>query len=289
MNQISSKLYNYDKYLNFFHNLYTKKELPNSLIINGEEGLGKKTFVVNFLAGIVKNSKSNGLEEIIYNIVNNHYPNIKFIKKSEKNIISIEEIRDLIRYSFQTSLNNKDRFVVINNIENLNLYASNAILKILEKPPHGLYFILLKNSESLISNTISSRCYKINIKFSIEEKNNIFKKLISDYDLKDFKNFDIFNKFDTHGSKIKRIFFLKKNNLDYTNLKNIINFCINDYNSNKNLSSLLYAIQFLKNYFYLNMKENFFKFNKLFNNFKNDTNKILNYNINTDISKYIIN
>lgn len=289
MNRISSKLYDYDKYLNFFNNLYAKKKLPNSIIINGEEGIGKKTFIINFLIGVVNNVKPISLDLVIDNIINNYYPNIKFIKKNSNNIISIEEIRDLISYCSQTSFNNKDRFVIINNIENLNLYASNALLKLLEKPPHDLYFVLLKNSENLISDTILSRCHKLNIKLSNDQKNNIFINLINDYDLKNFNNFDIFNKFDTHGSKINRILFLKENNLDDQCLLNIINYCINDYNKNKNLLSLLYAVQFYKNYFYLNMKDNFFKFNKLFNNFRNDINKILNYNINIDISKYLIN
>ena len=141
----------------------------------------------------------------------------------------------------------------------------------------------------MISDTILSRCHKLNIKLSNEQKNNIFINLINDYDLKNFNNFVIFNKFDTHGSKINRILFLKENNLEDQCLLNIINYCINDYNKNKNRSSLLYAVQFYKNYFYLNMKDNFFKFNKLFNNFRNDINKILNYNINIDISKYLIN
>ena len=289
MNRISSKLYDYDKYLNFFNNLYAKKKLPNSIIINGEEGIGKKTFIINFLIGVVNNVRPISVDLVIKNIINNYYPNIKFIKKNSNNIISIEEIRDLISYSSQTSFNNKDRFVIINNIENLNLYASNALLKLLEKPPHDLYFVLLKNSENLISDTILSRCHKLNIKLSNEQKNNIFINLINDYDLKNFNNFVIFNKFDTHGSKINRILFLKENNLEDQCLLNIINYCINDYNKNKNRSSLLYAVQFYKNYFYLNMKDNFFKFNKLFNNFRNDINKILNYNINIDISKYLIN
>ena len=289
MNRISSKLYDYDKYINFFSNLYIKKKLPNSIIVNGEEGIGKKTFIINFLTGVVKNSKLINLDIVIENIVNNYYPNIKFIKKNSKNIISIEEIRDVINYCSQTSLNNKDRFVIINNIENLNLYASNALLKILEKPPQNLYCCIIKNSESQIPDTILSRCVKINIKLSNKQKNSIFKNLINDFDLKNFNNFDIFNKFDTHGSMINRILFLKENNLYDQSLLNVINYYINDYNKNKNFSSLIYAVQFYKNYFYLNMKDNFFKFNKLFNNFRNDINKVLNYNINIDISKYLIN
>ena len=175
MNRISSKLYDYDKYLNFFNNLYAKKKLPNSIIINGEEGIGKKTFIINFLIGVVNNVRPISVDLVIKNIINNYYPNIKFIKKNSNNIISIEEIRDLISYCSHTSFDNKDRFVIINNIENLNLYASNALLKLLEKPPHDLYFVLLKNSENLISDTILSRCHKLNIKLSNVQKNNIFK------------------------------------------------------------------------------------------------------------------
>ena len=51
----------------------------------------------------------------------------------EKNI-DIKQVRQLITNMTKTSLNTKPRFVLIDNIEFLNLNSINALLKILEEP-----------------------------------------------------------------------------------------------------------------------------------------------------------
>ena len=47
----------------------------------------------------------------------------------------------LFSYTNKSTFNNKARFILIDNIENLNKNSVNALLKITEEPNKNLYFI----------------------------------------------------------------------------------------------------------------------------------------------------
>ncbi len=88
----------------------------------------------------------------------------------EQNTIKTEEI-DKIKDSFITkSLNNSKRIYIINNIENLNIYSANKLLKFLEEPEDDIIAILLTSNKNNVLETILSRCFLI--RFFITNNNN---------------------------------------------------------------------------------------------------------------------
>ncbi len=281
MIKINSSLYGYSKYFKFLIYLLNLRKLPSSIIVNGPEGIGKKTFLTHFL---ISAEKSNLFKEN-YSIKNidlikfyeNKFFNIKVLE-SKDSIIGIEDIRDLKNYLKQSSLGDKARFVLISNIENLNINATNALLKLLENPPYNTYLFLLKNSEFKIPDTILSRCFKMNIEFSTKTKKEILNNLINDYNFSDFTNHTIFDYHDTPGMIIRRIEYLKENNIENEELIKIIYFCLNDFKLNKNFQSLKYSGHFAKIFFFSNMKKNFIFYGNLYNSFKKLFNGIVMYN-----------
>ena len=74
----------------------------------------------------------------------------------EKKNIDINQIREMIIFLNKSSFNNNMRFVLIDNIELLNLNSINALLKILEEPNDNINFILINNNKLL--ETLKSRC-----------------------------------------------------------------------------------------------------------------------------------
>ena len=60
---------------------------------------------------------------------------------NENKFIDINQIRELISNLNKSSFNNKPRFVLIDNIEFLNINSINALLKILEEPNKYLFYI----------------------------------------------------------------------------------------------------------------------------------------------------
>ena len=101
-------------------------------------------------------------------------PNFFLVRpKEDKKNIEIDQIRELIGFCNKSSFNDKPRFVIIDDIEYLNLNSSNALLKILEEPNNGIYFILINNSSKILS-TIKSRCLTFNISFNFMLKFKIY-------------------------------------------------------------------------------------------------------------------
>jgi len=142
--KILDKLVNQFSYSSNFHHAH---------IIFGNKGIGKATMVRNFIKRIVNNEDHYDLSV---------HPDI-FILESNNDIISIDNIRDLICFVSLKSSSIQYKFILIDSIDDFNTASSNAILKILEEPTKNTYFFIINHNPSLVSETIQSRCIKIHI------------------------------------------------------------------------------------------------------------------------------
>ncbi len=134
------------------------KKIPHAIIIEGDKGLGKKT-LAKFLAKACLceentpclNCKSCHLIDV------GTHPDSQ-ITEPQKNIIKVDEIRNLRLEAFMSPMQSKARVFIINDAHTMNSNAQNALLKVLEEPPKNVTFILLTKSASLLLETIRSRC-----------------------------------------------------------------------------------------------------------------------------------
>ena len=148
---------------------------------------------------------------------NRSNPNLILIDINvDKKSIDINQIRDLIVKLNKSSFNEKPRFVLIDNIELLNVNSINALLKILEEPTDKVHFILINNNKKILS-TLSSRC--INFKISLTHKKclEISKNLLNDQ-LNNVINEDLLNYYFTPGNIFKLVKFAKNNKYDLANI-----------------------------------------------------------------------
>ena len=218
MNKVNDSLYFYENYFQSLNNLLISKNLPQSIIFSGEDGLGKKTFLLHFFVfHLLDSSKKDEYlnnfivrdKDILKKLLNNEIVNFKILEKKEKNSsIQIEEIRELIAFCSYEASFSSPRFVLISNIEDLNANATNSLLKLLEEPPKNTYFFLIRNSHTKIYETILSRCYKVNIKMNKKISDKLLRKLLNDFDLSEFVNFDHFDSYDTPGTIVKKIIYI---------------------------------------------------------------------------------
>ncbi|MGL5050425.1 MAG: ATPase [Fusobacteriaceae bacterium] len=79
-----------------------------------------------------------------------------------ENNSKIEEVRKLISKVGTSSYEGGSKIFIIENLEKFKNIALNTLLKTIEEPPKGNYFILLTNSLNILS-TIKSRSIIINI------------------------------------------------------------------------------------------------------------------------------
>ncbi|MED5430435.1 MAG: hypothetical protein VX864_03480 [Pseudomonadota bacterium] len=91
--------------------------------------------------------------------------------------ITINQIREMTEFvSYSSRYNHK--FIVINNIEDLNNEASAAFLKTLEETNSPTVFLLLNSEIDLVPETIKSRCHTFNF---ITNENNLSDSTMLEY------------------------------------------------------------------------------------------------------------
>ena len=138
-----TNLFGYSKYFNLFSNLFEKKKLPHSILITSPKGSGKATFVyhlINFFLSQNEENFYNKLDHKIDNnnstyklIKNNLHPNFFLLDTNEgDDTIKIEQVRNLLKFLNKTTYSNDIKFIIIDNIECLNVNSYNAILKSIE-------------------------------------------------------------------------------------------------------------------------------------------------------------
>ncbi|WP_415304808.1 AAA family ATPase [Candidatus Pelagibacter sp. Uisw_090] len=242
-----------------------KKKMPTKILLSGKKGLGKSTMAYHIINYVLSNTEdfkydSNKLtinkENRSFKLLqNNSHPNFYLIDLlNDKKNIDVAQIREMISYTNKSTFNNMARFILIDNIENLNKNSVNALLKIIEEPNENVFFILINNNEKLILPTLKSRCltFKINLTFnqSMNVSNKILKK-----NLFDLINYDLISHYNTPGEIVNLINFSKDKNIDlrdYT-LINFLNLLIDNghYKKNKFVKNLLVnfiELFFLKEY-----------------------------------------
>ena len=224
-----SKMIGHKSLFNNFIYLNQIQKFPNKILLNGPKGIGKKLFVNHFLNYfyLKENKQSYNLKNYEYNLSNNiskiissnTHPNVlKIYRKNDKKIIDIDQIREMIKFTNQTSFNNDRRFIIIENVNLLGINSANALLKSIEEPNNKINFILINNSEFKVLETIKSRCLEIKLNLlNFLESNDLS---IKDNSIENLLAFIINNKSYTSNDFIKEylnlfieLFFYKNINI----------------------------------------------------------------------------
>ena len=263
VNQTS--LFSLDNYLLEFIELYKKKKLPTKILLSGDKGLGKSTLafhLVNYILSIneeypyiIKEFKINPDNKSYKLAINGSNPNLLLLDKlNDKKIIDINQIRELINNLNKSSFNKKERFIIIDNIETLNISSINALLKVLEEPPKNTYFILINNNRFILP-TLKSRC--INFKIFLDHKTSIsiVNKILND-DIMKLINKDLINHYLTPGQLYHLIEFFKihKYDLKDHDIKSFLKLVIKDNLYKKNILIKDMIFEYIEYYFQTKIK-----------------------------------
>ena len=283
-------LFGMDVFFNQIINLYNNNKMPNKILLTGKKGTGKSTLayhIINYILSlneeykydidkfnINKNNKSYKL------IQNNSHPNFYLIDLlDEKKMIDVNQIREMITYSNKSDFNNMPRYILIDNIENLNKNSINALLKIIEEPNDGIFFILINNIAKKILPTLKSRCLIFNINFTFKQSISISNRLLNK-NVFEYMNIDLINYYMSPGETINLINLAseKKINLLEYDLKNLLILIIENgyYKKNKLIKNLLInfiELFFLKEYKLSKTKVSLLNFYHIFINKIHNTEK----------------
>ena len=232
------------------------KRLPHGLIFYGPRDSG-----INNFASIVSKKLicSNSKESDFHCgdcqncswFENKSHPDLFFISNSsseeKKTSINIDSIREL-KFFFELSSHQKNgkKVAVIYDAHQMNLAASNALLKILEEPPNNSVIILTTSDLRSLLPTIKSRTRLESFTKPLYEDAINFLKSTNKYDLSPFLQFfngnplALINEQENHPLLIEIINSLKQGK----------NFNLSDVDVRWTANGLLWLINLLQKWTY---------------------------------------
>lgn len=169
--------------------LWHKQTLSGSWIFCGSEGIGKSSLATDLAKYVLSGGRYDD-EKTNFQVLNGSHPDFLLIRRglTEKekkerqkvldsgkalddeeeltrdrnSFIGVDDIRSIDKFIHMSPSGFSGwKMVIIDSADEMNLNASNALLKILEEPPEQTVMILISHNQSRLLPTILSRCRKV--------------------------------------------------------------------------------------------------------------------------------
>lgn len=157
------------------------RRVPGALLFTGEDGIGKKLFALGIAKALncrtpqgvegcgrcpscvriakfnyPQSSESDDWKGIIWT----DHPDVGMVV-APKRVLLVEQMRLIEREANYRPYEGKARVFLIDDADKLNDASANALLKVLEEPPHTSHIVLLTSRPAMLLPTIRSRCQLI--------------------------------------------------------------------------------------------------------------------------------
>ncbi len=195
---------------------WQKSSLHQSWLISGTKGIGKATFaykVARFLLNADADKRENYTSldvspdsQTFKQVSSGAHPDFKLLERGylkterqkivkaikdgnylsdeelgdlkKSSVITVDDVRTVNEFLSKKSADGRWRVVLIDSVDEMNSSSANAILKILEEPPHKTVMLLVSHNPSRLLPTIRSRCAKLELK---PLKDNVVASLLRRY------------------------------------------------------------------------------------------------------------
>lgn len=182
-------------------NAWKNNTLHNSWLISGIEGVGKATLAYRFARFLLAADESRreiytgltiGADNPVFKLIaGNAHPDFKIIERDyidtdrkkilkalkggeamsddelkslkKSAVIRVDDVRTINEFLSRKSAGDSWRVVIVDSIDDMNIASANAVLKILEEPPHKTVILLLSHNPGKLLPTIKSRCAKLHL------------------------------------------------------------------------------------------------------------------------------
>ena len=248
------KLFEHGDVFQELTNLYKEKKLPNKILLSGEKGIGKSTLAYHLINFILSENEDYSYDRKNYEInpENKSYKLLQNKSNPNFNLVDVAEDKKNIDIDQISKL----RFVLIDNIELLNVNSINALLKVLEEPNENIIFILINNNKKVLP-TLKSRCLNFKVFLTNKQSITIVSKILNN-NIHDVINNELLDNYSTPG-KLLTIIELSKLyeiNIKKISLNNFLSVMISDkiYKKDKSISLIIYS--YIELYFRNNISSN---------------------------------
>ena len=181
---------------------WKNNSLHNSWLISGVEGIGKATLAYRFARFLLaadesKKDSYNSLNvaessDVFRLVASDSHPDLKVLSRDytetdrkkilkaikdgeplsademsglkKSSFIKVDDVRLINEFLSKRASNDGWRVVIVDSVDDMNSASANAILKILEEPPHKTMMILISHNPNRLLATIKSRCSKLDLR-----------------------------------------------------------------------------------------------------------------------------
>src|SRR2546426_578422 len=157
------------------------RRLPGAMLFTGEEGIGKKLFALEIAkalncrsprgvegCGVCPSCKRIAKINYPQSIESDDWKGIIWTDHADvgvvvapKRVLLVDQMRRIEREANFRPYEGRARVFLVEDADKLNDQAANALLKVLEEPPHTSHIVLLTSRPDMLLPTIRSRCQMI--------------------------------------------------------------------------------------------------------------------------------
>lgn len=179
MARLSEQLLGHDDVLNALLRAKNETKLASTLLFAGPAGIGKRLAALSLAQALIcerRETDACGECGSCIRVANEQSESLMQVAP-EGASIKIEQARDVLQFIALQKLGSA-RVVIIDQANLLNPQAANALLKSLEEPPPGTYFLLITPNPAAILPTIRSRSQLVRFRpLSKENLKTVLKRL----------------------------------------------------------------------------------------------------------------
>jgi DNA polymerase-3 subunit delta' len=137
--------------------------MTHSWLITGPPGSGRSNLAFAFAAALMSDGTDAGDLATLRHVTAGTHPDLGVLS-SEKVIIPIADVRELVASSYFSPSVGRYRVMIIEDADRMREHASNVLLKALEEPPPRTVWILCAPSEADLIPTIRSRVRTVRLR-----------------------------------------------------------------------------------------------------------------------------
>tara|TARA_B100000963_G_scaffold360226_1_gene390347 strand:+ start:1743 stop:2648 length:906 start_codon:yes stop_codon:yes gene_type:complete len=280
-------LFEHKSNFNLFKNLLEKGKFPKVISLSGMKGIGKFTLIYHVLISYLDKSNYDLNDNKINDFSNlsKYTGNLIYLGTKNNKHLSIDDIRDLKKDLQKTVINDLPRFILIDDVELLNISCINSLLKLIEEPSKINNFILIDNSNGKMHETLKSRCLGFKIYLNNSDRLKIIRSLVEYYNINSRIDVDTFN--ISPGRFINFNDILDKNDLDLgQNLVDVLKKLFQLYKKNKDKSFIdlsIYVVERHMSQTIINENNDLEKIQFIKMKTIKDINNLVKYNLNNEL------
>lgn len=140
--------------------LIASSRLPHAIILEGEEGIGKRTLAREIALNLFCREEDSPCRKCpqCSKVIKGIHPDVyEYTAEGGPRSFHIDIVRDIRNDAVMPPNEAEYRIFILGNCQCMNANAQNALLKILEEPPAYALFILTVTNKSALLETILSR------------------------------------------------------------------------------------------------------------------------------------